>query len=304
MCAMLDRRLDHVVAVAHCGSFTRAAERVGMSQSGMTKSIADLERELGYPLFFRTRRGATPTEDGQRFVAQASRLLSDAHLLLGRHAPGARAAPQPLRIGVCPASLQWLLTPCLGQLAHDHPNARVEMVASEFKNIAQMLETGALDIALGFERDFAERGELQRQRLTTMHPILFVRQGHPLLDGRRVDDAELSEWIFITPSESRPYGTAVRALFADSLKWQHHLHIVDYFPAVRRMVAQSDAIGVTTPKFAASAAFRAAYAVVPGANPLPSADICCATRARWEPSSDARAMLRMLRTQVPAEVGA
>jgi DNA-binding transcriptional LysR family regulator len=300
---MLDRRLNHVVAVAHCGSFTRAAERVGMSQSGMTKSIADLERELGYPLFFRTRRGVLPTEDGKRFVDQASRLLADARVLLAGHGSTGRHLAEPLKIGVGPASLQWLLIAPLAQLVHDQPSVRIELVASTFTNIVHLLASGALDLVLGLDDDFSEWGELHRERIATMYPVLFVRKEHPILDGRHIDAAELSRWTFITPSGSRPYGGAVRALFANAEQWQHHLHVVDYFSLVRRLVAGSDAIGVTTRKYAASPVFAGHYASLPGENPLPHAVICCATRTRWEPTAGARALLRILQRHVPLEIG-
>jgi DNA-binding transcriptional LysR family regulator len=300
---MLDRRLDHVVAIAHCGSFTRAAERVGISQSGMSKSIADLERELGYPLFFRTRRGVLPTEDGKRFVDQASRLLADARALLAGHGSTGLPAAEPLKIGVGPASLQWLLTAPLAQLTHDQPAIRIELVASTFKNVVQLLASGVLDLALGMEDDFVEWGELRREQIATMDPVLFVRKDHPILDGRSIDDAELSRWIFVTPSGSQPYGGAIRALFANTEQWQHHLHVVDYFPLVRRIVAGSDAIGVTTRKYAASSLFSDHFASLPGKNPLPPAVICCATRTRWEPTANARTVLRMLKRHVPEEVG-
>ena len=54
---MLDRRLLYVVATAKYGSFTAAAEKVGVTQSAITKSIGDLERQIGYLLFNRTARG-------------------------------------------------------------------------------------------------------------------------------------------------------------------------------------------------------------------------------------------------------
>jgi DNA-binding transcriptional LysR family regulator len=133
--------------------------------------------------------------------------------------------------------------------------------------------------------------------------VLFVRKEHPILDGRRIDSAELSRWIFVTPSGSRPYGSAVRALFANAEQWRHHLHVVDYFPLVRRIVAGSDAIGVTTRKHAASPMFAGYYASVPGENPLPPAAICFATRTRWEPTAGARSMLRTLQRHIPEEIG-
>ena len=96
---MLDPRLNHVVAVAHGGSFTKAAEIVGLTQSGITKSIADLERELGFAIFFRTSRGALMTEEGRDFVERAERLLDDARSLLQGSRERGDPYAGPLRVG-------------------------------------------------------------------------------------------------------------------------------------------------------------------------------------------------------------
>ncbi|MFN6935087.1 MAG: LysR family transcriptional regulator, partial [Tsuneonella sp.] len=69
--SMLDSRLKHAVAVGQLRSFSRAADAVGVTQSAVTKSVAELERHLGYSLFHRTSRGAMPTEEGREFIDRA-----------------------------------------------------------------------------------------------------------------------------------------------------------------------------------------------------------------------------------------
>src|ERR1700733_7638498 len=98
---LIDPRFTHVVSVAREGSFTAAASAVGVTQSAITKSVADLEARLGYLLFHRTSRGALLTEEGREFVERASRLLEDAKDLLQ---PGSREDPYSgvLSIGICP----------------------------------------------------------------------------------------------------------------------------------------------------------------------------------------------------------
>jgi DNA-binding transcriptional LysR family regulator len=84
---MLDSRLKHAVAVGRLCSFSRAADDVGVTQSAVVKSVADLERQLGYPLFHRTSRGARLTGEGRGAIDRASRLLSDAAELVGDATP-------------------------------------------------------------------------------------------------------------------------------------------------------------------------------------------------------------------------
>ncbi|MYS56302.1 LysR family transcriptional regulator, partial [Streptomyces sp. SID6013] len=70
------RHLQHFVAVAEDQHFTRAAERLLVSQSGLSASIRALERELRAPLFVRTTRRVTLTEAGRALLGEAQRILA------------------------------------------------------------------------------------------------------------------------------------------------------------------------------------------------------------------------------------
>lgn len=297
---MLDPRLNHVVAVAHGGSFTKAAELVGVTQSGITKSIADLERELGYAIFFRTSRGALLTEEGREFVERASRLLEDAKTLL----KGSRDRADPhagiLRIGVCPASLEWLLADPLAILLSRYGGIRFEIIGASFERMVQLLRNGSVDVAVGFEAAFAEWSDLRRERIAVLQGVLFVRKDHPILRNPPITTGDLAAYDFVAPSDSRPYGIVIRELYESrGIEWQKHLHIIDNFPIVRRIVATSDAIGVTTTEYAETRAFATEFEQIPGINPFVPAPLCCAVRSRWEPKPSVRAFLQIMREKLP-----
>ena len=71
------RHLQHFVAVAEDQHFTRAAERLMVSQSGLSASIRSLERELQTPLFVRTTRGVRLLPAGEAFLPRARRILGE-----------------------------------------------------------------------------------------------------------------------------------------------------------------------------------------------------------------------------------
>lgn len=295
---MLDPRLNHVVAVAHGGSFTKAAEIVGVTQSGITKSIADLERELGFAIFYRTSRGALLTEEGRDFVERAARLLEDARALL--QGPRERGDPYagPLRVGVCPASLEWLLADPLASLVGKHPGIRIEIIGSSFERTIRLLRNGSVDVAFGFDAAFAEWSDVRREHIATLQGVLFVRKGHPLSNQAGVELDDLAEFDFVTPSDSRPYGVVIRELYESrEVEWQKHLHIIDNFSIVRQVVATTDAIGVTTAEYAATATFAASFEMIQDVNPFAPAPLCCAVRSRWDPKPAVRALLSEMRAR-------
>src|SRR3954471_16501860 len=68
--------LELLGAVVETGSFVRAGERVGLTQSGVSRSIARLEQRLGVRLFDRNARAVTLTQEGRRFHAQVAPLVA------------------------------------------------------------------------------------------------------------------------------------------------------------------------------------------------------------------------------------
>lgn len=297
---MFDPRLKHVVAVARAASFTKAAAAIGVTQSAVTKNVADLEQRLGYSIFYRTARGAMLTEEGRLFVEGASRLLEDARELMSRR-PDDDPYAGSLRIGVCPqGSLEWLLTQPLNNLLKRHPRIRLEVTGGRFESVVQLLRSGTVDVAVGFEAAFEEWSDLRREPISALNMDLFVRAGHPLLERSTVTVSDLAAFPFVSPSDLRPYGTAIHDLYSDrGMDWRDHVHVVDFLPAVRGIVATSDAIGMVEKGAAASNRLSDQFVLLPPVDLLPIARMCCAVRSRWEVKPAVRAFIRIMQATLP-----
>ena len=297
---MLDPRLNHVVAVARGGSFTAAAEIIGVTQSAITKSVADLERQIGYSIFHRTSRGALLTEQGRDFVERTARLLDDAGELLRRPRGLEDAYAGVLRIGVCPASLEWRLAEPLELLLARHPSIRVDVSGSSFERMAPQLRNGGVDVALGLDAAFSVWTDLRRDALGFYDATLFVRRGHPLLDRATITVADLAEFDFISPSDSRPYGEVIRNVYeSQGVEWQRRVHVVDYFPIVHRIVRKSDAIGVVAVAHGHTPQFQERFVTLDEVKLFPRAQLCCAIRAAWELKPAGRAFIKACIESMP-----
>jgi DNA-binding transcriptional LysR family regulator len=291
---MLEPRLRHVVAVARAGSFTAAAAQVGVSQSAVTRGVADLERQIGFAIFHRTARGALLTERGRDFVERAARLLDDAHELIS--SPGGADDPyaDTLRVGVCPASIEWRVADPLEQLITRHPSVRVDLSASSFERMVPLLRGGAVDVAVGPDAGFAVWTDLRRVTLAGSETALFVRKGHPLLGKTSLDAADLAAFDFVSPSDSRPYGEVIRNIYtSQGVDWRRRIHVIDYFPIVRRFVAATDAIGVVDVDHSDMPQFRDHFATLDAARLFEPAPLCCAVRGGWELKPAAKAFISM-----------
>lgn len=72
-----DFRIRVFCKVAECGNFTEAARALGVSQPAVSQNIAELEKQVGQPLFVRTRGCATLTKQGELFMKFALKIISD-----------------------------------------------------------------------------------------------------------------------------------------------------------------------------------------------------------------------------------
>ena len=289
---MLDPRLRHLVAVAQAGSFTAGAAAAGVTQSAVTKSVADLEREVGYSIFQRTARGAVLTERGSYFAERAAMLLEDTRDLMDPEGRRRDLYSGVLRIGVAPASLEWCVLDAIARVRQNHPQVRIHLSGSTFDRIIHQLRSGAVDVAVGTEAAFTGWPELRAESFGYIESAPFVRKDHPLAQLSKVTRADLADYDFISPSQSQPYGDLIRAIYTDhGIAWQDRVHVIDYFPAVLRLVSTSDAVGVVARTYAAREGFSKKFAYLDQVKLFPSGPLAWAVRAKWEPKPASRAFI-------------
>lgn len=118
--------MDEAVAVSDCGSFARAAARLGLSTSHVSRAIARLEDRLGAPLFHRTTRRVSLTDTGRTFTEQARRLIQEREELLSL-AAGSGEPQGELRL-TCSISLgERFIAPIVGEFVDQYPKVSVIM---------------------------------------------------------------------------------------------------------------------------------------------------------------------------------
>lgn len=74
-------QLKYAVAIAECGSITAAAEKVFVAQPSLSKSVSELEKEMGITIFYRNSRGVYLSEEGSKFLSYARQVIEQAELL-------------------------------------------------------------------------------------------------------------------------------------------------------------------------------------------------------------------------------
>lgn len=190
------RQLEHFVAVAEEQHFTRAAERLAVSQSGLSASVRALEQELRTPLFSRTTRTVRLTEAGRALLVEAERTLAGARaardavdavrgLLRGTLTVGVEQCVA----GVSPARL-------LAAFHREHPQMELRLRQEGTSSLLDGVAAGRLDLAFAATVGPAEwRGELVPLAREPM--VLLCAAGHAFAGRPEVGWEELPGASFI-----------------------------------------------------------------------------------------------------------
>ena len=165
---MLDFELLRAfVAVADCGGFHRAAERLNLTQSTVSQQIKRLELETKRPLFRRTTRSVALTDDGEMLLGDARRLLQ-----LEEAARQRLAAPRlsgTVRLGVVEEVAGGSLPSALGRFAALHPGVKLEVQIGVSAELIEQLNAGRLDVV------FAKRPlGTSKGRLVWREPLVWA----------------------------------------------------------------------------------------------------------------------------------
>ena len=134
------------VAVKETGGFTRAAEKLHLTQSAISHQIRKLEAQVGRPLLHRTTRRLTVTEDGEDFLRYARQILDTLDAMTLRFQPSPISGV--VRFGVPDNFMGDRLAPLLSQFARAFPATRMEVSVSMHLDLRAMVRTGELDLAV------------------------------------------------------------------------------------------------------------------------------------------------------------
>ncbi len=136
--------LQSFVAIVETGSFTRAGERMYLTQSTISQQMRRLEQQLGCPLLDRSGRQVVTTAQGETLLGLARRILG----LLAQAGDRVGEASLPLRLGVPEDFAAGAMTAVLAAFARQYPEVRLEVRSDLSHALWQAFEAGELDLAL------------------------------------------------------------------------------------------------------------------------------------------------------------
>ncbi len=188
-------RLEVFVAVCGTGSFTRAADQLGITKSAASQQVGTLERELGVQLLHRSTRRLTLTDAGTGLLADARALLEQAQQLAERTRGQAGELAGTLRLTSAEETAA-SVAPVIAEYLRRHPRMQVEYRPSD-----RLLDLVAEGLDLSLRTTGRRDSQLRAATLATFDvwcvaaPAYLAERGTP----RRLADLAAHAWIAFTP---------------------------------------------------------------------------------------------------------
>ncbi len=223
-------------------SVSRAAERMGLSQSSMSDMLSRLRERFGDPLLVRTREGMAPTERALQMVPQVRVLIDQLQAL--QQAPArfdAAQAQQRFRLTTSDYA-QLLLLPALVQkLQATAPGCSVDILPVNIRDVERALEAGDIDVAIAYYPE--PPASLRRSPLFTDRYVCIARTGHPALEQRlTAEEFAALPHVSVAPSGLAYFSHVVDAALEASSLSRRIVVSSPHFLLAAHLVSQSDLV--------------------------------------------------------------
>lgn len=258
------RQIRYAVAVAKERSFTKAAQRLNISQSAVSEQVRMLEDRLGFTLFHRTGRGIELTDRGRSFLYEAERVVGEMLNLSDTAARIRGTAVDQFVVGMGSGMSDMIVPGGLSGFAEIFPGVRLEIHTAPTRQIYDLLHQERLDvgIAIEVEPDRLPAG-LQWERLAEVEMVLIVPPQHQLANGAGpVDLALLLSEPIIMNELTVGYGDLVQSMFSALGIRPNIRAISDNVETMRTMVAANMGVAII-PRIAAGGGDVAVRTILP-----------------------------------------
>lgn len=285
------------LATVEAGSIRAAARRLALSQPALTKSLRQLEDELGAVLLTRGVRGARPTELGRAFLARARAVSADLRRAREELAQLGGSGTGSLSIGSAPGPALSLLPAALARVRTRWPEATFRVVDVSPSGVLPALREGALDFAVcasvgplaGASAEYAV------EPLYLNDAAIVARPGHRLARARRLAALAAAEWVRSGyPGDSSALPEMFRQAGLPPPKYRFDC---PSFLMVPELVAMTDLLAVVPWQIAAREARAGRLARVPLLDKLPPRQISLYRRADVPLTPIARQCTEILREE-------
>jgi DNA-binding transcriptional LysR family regulator len=205
-------KLRLFLVVLEEGSLRRAADRLRISQSAITRQLQLLEHDLGGRVLERTSAGVRPTNGGHALAEKAKTLLADYDSTMGEVRRLVRGESERLRIGYIASAAQEYLVPALAVLRRAFPRLKVKMLDQTPGEMIIALRQGKIDLALTLHGIDLLSRDFYARKLATVRSLVVLPVNHRFATERQVSLSQLKGEAFVRGSDDEVPGYTQRII--------------------------------------------------------------------------------------------
>ena len=172
------RQLKAFLLVSELGNFTRAAERMHITQAGLSVMMRELETQFGSRLFDRTTRMVSMTPAGEKLLPAAQAAVDQLERVAADIGDIGKKARQTLRVAATPLVSSSLLPAVFGAFRRKYPDVNLQLHDADLSRVHALVESGEVDFGLGF---FFKAARGIERTLLCSFPLMRVTP----LDGKQ-----------------------------------------------------------------------------------------------------------------------
>ncbi len=236
------RHLRHFLAVAKSKSMTRAAASLHTVQPSLSRSLRELEGDLGASLFHRTPQGMVLTRAGEELLQYVEGPMAQIREGMAR----VKGVPEKamIHISLAPAINRLLAVSVLKEFSQQNPDIQVRIEARIYFESVKMVREGGIDFAVGRLPQPEDLGGLSFEFLFSEPIIFFARTGHPLAGKSNVTLAEIDAFQVVTsPANSVIQLEIEKYLIRNGMTAFDRLLETSSYEFARSYLAETDAVG-------------------------------------------------------------
>lgn len=183
--------------VASCGNITHASQKLNISQPAISKSIKNLETQLGGDLFVRTQKGVVLTEEGKLFYKHISNAIENISNAENEFTNLISLNKGSIRIGVSTTITEKFLLPYLKKFHELYPNITIHMYTDISNELLEKLKNGLIDLAIVHIIDKDYGYDIDINKIKKIHSCFVVNDTFKELIKKEVSIKELIKYPII-----------------------------------------------------------------------------------------------------------
>lgn len=207
------RHLNHLMAAVESGTIGKAAEKLGISQPALTKSIGNLERILQVRLLERRSRGVVPTVYGDLVLSRGRSVRIELQELIHEIQALRSGASAHVRIGVAQGVASLLVPEATIRLVTEHPNIRVSVWSGVAGELTKLLIEGEIEFAVAPLGAYESKLRIAEELLFDDRPVVVVARNHPLASTKFIRPKDLVKCRWVLARATTPLRQMLDQIF-------------------------------------------------------------------------------------------